>query len=140
MSLTTENAGQIESAILPGMLIRACDPQATSPVTMAGADGVSMQVMVGQQDRAPNFAMRHFVVGPGGHTPRHEHPYEHEVYIVEGNFEVFCDGQTQSVKAGDVLMVPSNVTHQFVNTGSGAGRFLCMVPMASDCGQEVPGT
>ena len=107
---------------------------------MAGADGVSMQVMVGQQDRAPNFAMRHFVVEPGGHTPRHEHPYEHEVYIVEGTFEVFCDGQTQSVEAGDVLMVPSNVTHQFVNTGSGAGRFLCMVPMASDCGQEVPGT
>ena len=122
------------------MLIRACDPEAACPVTMSGAEGVSMQVMVGQQDSAPNFAMRHFVVKPGGHTPRHEHPYEHEVYIVEGAFEVFCDGQSQSVQAGDVLLVPSQATHQFVNTGSTPGRFLCLVPMESDCGQEVPGT
>jgi quercetin dioxygenase-like cupin family protein len=122
------------------MLIRACDPQSTTPVTMEGAHGVTMQVMVGREDAAPNFAMRHFVVEPGGQTPRHQHPYEHEVYIAQGRFEVFCDGKTDTATAGDVLLVPSDTLHQFINTGDTPGRFLCLVPLESDCGQEVPGS
>ena len=107
---------------------------------MEGASGVSMQVMVGRHDAAPNFAMRHFVVDPGGHTPRHQHPYEHEVYIAQGSLEAECDGETCTVSAGDVLLVPSNVLHQFVNVGDAPARFLCLVPLESDCGSDVPGS
>ena len=102
--------------------------------------GVSMQVMVGRSDAAPNFAMRHFVVAAGGHTPHHSHPYEHEVYIVEGELEAECDGVTARVRAGDTLFVPSEADHQFRNVGTAAARFLCMVPVASDCGEQVPGS
>lgn len=122
------------------MLVRHCDPASTSPVQMDGAQGVSMQVMVGRDDNAPTFAMRHFVVEPGGHTPRHQHPYEHEVYVAQGALEAECDGATHTVNAGDVLLVPSNVLHQFVNAGTEPARFLCLVPLESDCGQDVPGS
>ena len=122
------------------MLIRHADPAATTPVTMAGAKDVTMQVMVGRDDNAPNFAMRHFVVAPGGHTPHHAHPYEHEVFIVEGELEAECDGETRTVTGGDVLLVPSEAVHQFRNASAAPARFLCLVPVTSDCGQPVLGS
>jgi len=106
---------------------------------MDGAKGVRMQIMVGRDDAAPNFAMRHFVVAPGGHTPHHSHPYEHEVYIVEGELEAECSGESQVVRAGDVLLVPSEAVHQFRNCSAADARLLCLVPVTSDCGEQVPG-
>ena len=82
------------------MLIRSADPTNTTPVDMDGAEKVSMQVMVGRQDNAPHFSLRHFVVEPGGHTPRHQHNYEHENYIIEGSGTIECDGDIQEIKVG----------------------------------------
>ena len=122
------------------MLVRTCDPVSTVEVDVEGATGVSMQVMLGREDAAPNFAMRHFLVSPGGHTPRHAHPYEHEVYVVEGRLQAECNGDRRTVAAGDVLLVPSGATHQFVNDSDSPARFLCLVPLESDCGKAVPGS
>ena len=122
------------------MLVRHADPVNTTPVEMEGAKDVTMQIMVGRSDEAPNFAMRHFVVQPGGHTPLHQHDYEHEVYIAEGGAEVECDGKTHQVTAGDVLYIEHNVLHQFRNNTELPMRFLCLVPVSSDCGKPVPGS
>ncbi len=122
------------------MLIRKTDPATTTPVEMDGVKDTSMQIMVGRADGAPNFAMRHFVVQPGGHTPHHQHDYEHEVYIVEGTAEAECDGETANVSAGDVLYVPANAVHQFRNTSDAPMRFLCLVPVTFDCDKPVPGS
>ena len=54
-------------------------------VSMEGATGCSVRWLINQTDGAPNFAMRQFVVDPAGHTPKHSHPYEHEVYVLAGN-------------------------------------------------------
>jgi len=110
------------------------------PMQMDGVKGVSMRMMVGRADSAPNFSMRHFTVEPGGCTPHHSHNYEHEVFIVEGTARVEEDGTFHQVKAGDALFVPANVTHQFVNTGAQPLKFLCMVPVSFDCGKPTPGS
>jgi quercetin dioxygenase-like cupin family protein len=107
---------------------------------MKGAAGVAMQIMVGRADAAPSFALRHFIVEPGGHTPHHSHPYEHEVYVVAGSLAAECDGSVKEVSGGDVLLVPSGAVHQFVNQSSSPARFLCVVPLESDCGEDVPGS
>ncbi|MDG2094913.1 MAG: cupin domain-containing protein [Phycisphaerales bacterium] len=122
------------------MLIRHADPATTSPVEMEGAKDVSMQVMIGRDDDAPNFALRHFVVQSGGHTPRHQHDYEHEVFIVEGSCEAECSGETRIVGAGDTLLVPANELHQFRNHTDEPMRFLCLVPVTFDCGKPTPGS
>jgi quercetin dioxygenase-like cupin family protein len=115
-----------------------------TPVTMAGVKDVSMRLMVGRSDGAPNFAMRHFTVAPDGHTPRHQHNYEHEVYVVAGRGRVEYDGSFHEISAGDVLLIEPNHVHQFVNTGDSPFQFLCFVPLAFDCGadgvQPVPGS
>ena len=53
-------------------------------VDMEGAAGCTVRWLVGEKDGAPTFAMRQFEVEPGGYTPRHHHPYEHEVFVLEG--------------------------------------------------------
>ena len=66
-------------------VIRNINSVPTNPVQMAGVNGAEMAIMVGREHGAPNFALRHFSVTPGGNTPRHSHDYEHEVFIVEGD-------------------------------------------------------
>ena len=124
----------------PGMLIRRADDMPGTPMSMDGAKGVQMRMMVGRGDGAPNFAMRHFTVEPGGCTPHHSHNYEHEVYIVEGQARVEQDGEFCSVRAGDVIFVQPNKLHQLVNTGSTPMKFLCLVPVTFDCGKTTPGS
>lgn len=121
------------------MVIRNIDDSPKSPVQMEGVKGVRMAVMVGRQDGAPNFALRSFDVEPGGHSPRHRHDYEHEVFIVEGTGEVLLEGEYRPIRKGDVIYVPADHEHQFRAGGQGM-RFLCLVPMSRNCGDPTPGS
>lgn len=122
------------------MLIRTLDPRRTTPVAMDGAVRVRMEIMVGRADGAPNFAMRHFVVEPGGHTPHHQHDYEHEVVILEGEAEVQYGDEVRRAGAGSVLLIEANRMHQFRNRGETPMRFICLVPVTFDCGKPTPGS
>jgi len=115
----------------------------SQPVTMEGAVGCQVRWLIGERDGAPNFAMRQFEVGVGGHTPKHSHPYEHEVYVLEGAGEILDGDTPRPFRAGDVIFVQSDEVHQFRNTGSAPLKFLCLVPnsssslpvkMAPECG------
>lgn len=111
-------------------------------VNMAGVSGAKMAIMVGREDKAPNFALRSFEVVAGGHTPKHSHDYEHEVYVVSGGGKVLLEGKMHDIREGDVLYVPANEEHQFtVDDGAGESlRFLCVVPVEQNCGGPVPGS
>jgi quercetin dioxygenase-like cupin family protein len=94
-----------------------------------GCKGVRMRWLVGADDGAPHFAMRRFEVDAGGHTPHHDHAWEHECYILSGE-GVIVDGQgnENQIKAGDCIYVPCCEKHQFRNTSEQPLQFLCMVP------------
>ena len=99
-----------------------------SEVTMEGAAGCRVRSLVGEKDHAPNFAMREFEVAPGGHTPKHFHDYEHEIYVLAGRGEILDGDQPRPLAAGDVVFVAPNDVHQFRNTGEEPIRFLCLIP------------
>lgn len=120
-------------------LIRNIDEVDDAPVSMAGAERVRMALMVGREDGAPNFSLRSFRVEPGGHSPRHAHDYEHEVFVVAGGGEVLLEGEYRPIKAGDVVFVPADEEHQF-RAGDGGLRFLCLVPVTRNCGETTPGS
>jgi len=107
-----------------------------APVTMEGSRGCQVRWLVDAQQGAPNFAMRQFEVAPGGYTPRHSHPYEHEVFVLEGSGVVMEGDAEHPLAAGDFVFVSPDEIHQFRNTGSVPLKFLCMVPNAS-VGQQV---
>ncbi len=121
------------------MLIRNIEKTNHEPVAMEGTQGLTMSVMVGQSDNAPNFAMRHILVEPGGHSPRHSHDYEHEVYIVKGKGTVLLQGKDQPIRTGDVVYVPADHEHQF-RAGDQGLSFLCLVPVTRNCGSCTPGS
>ena len=55
---------------------------------------------------------------PGYVAPRHTHPGEEIVYVIEGSLEYEIDGKVAKVKAGDVLFVPAGAIHTAKNIGS----------------------
>lgn len=122
------------------MLIRRADRMEGVPMEMPGAEGVEMRLMVGRSDGAPTFAMRHFIIEPGGHSPRHQHDYEHEVLVLGGRARVEHDDEFQEIGPGDVVFIEPNKLHQFVNVGDGQFEFICLVPVTHDCGKPTPGS
>jgi quercetin dioxygenase-like cupin family protein len=77
---------------------------------------------------AKNFAMRLFDMESGGYSPLHTHPWEHEVFILEGEGAVFDGKKATPFKANDVVFVPTDEIHQFKNTGKKKLKFLCLIP------------
>ena len=62
---------------------------------------------------------------PGYVAPRHTHPGEEIIYVLEGTLEYrIGDSPPVRVKEGDVLFVPAGVVHTAKNVGTGNGAEL----------------
>jgi len=90
--------------------------------------GIKGRLLIGKDDDAPNFVMRLFEVEPGGYSPQHNHEWEHEIFIHQGEGTVYFEGKTYPVRAGSAIFVPPNKEHQIRNTGSETMAFLCLIP------------
>ncbi len=94
-----------------------------------GLKNVSIRWLISRKDGAKNFAMRYFEVGPGGHSPWHQHEWEHEMFILEGEgVAVKQDGEIK-FKAGDAFFVEPGEWHNFKNEGKKPLKFLCLIPL-----------
>ncbi|GCA62582.1 hypothetical protein KIPB_006690 [Kipferlia bialata] len=76
--------------------------------------------------------MRQFDLAKGGNTPKHVHAWEHEVYVLAGQGELYTPSGYKPVSAGDCILVPCNEEHQFRNTGENVFKFLCLVPNSAN--------
>jgi len=64
-------------------------------------------------------------IAPGVTAPRHSHPGEEIIYLLEGVLEYQLDEQPPvTLKPGDVLFIPAGVVHSAKNVGSGNGSEL----------------
>jgi quercetin dioxygenase-like cupin family protein len=108
-----------------------------------GAAGVTLRVLIGRGHGAKNFAMRHFTVDVGGHTPLHRHNYEHQIFVLSGKGMARSNDTYRGIHAGQCLLIPSDELHEIKNTGNAPLQFICVVPLQFDCGgicQPTPGT
>jgi quercetin dioxygenase-like cupin family protein len=98
-------------------------------VQMDGAIKVKMKILIGPNDGSENIIMRHFIIAPGGHTPFHQHNYEHVVKI-ENNKGITVDenGNEHEVMKGQSLFVKPNDKHQFRNPFNEDFEFTCIIP------------
>jgi len=76
--------------------------------------------------------MRLFEIEPGGNSPLHNHPWEHEVFILEGEGVVFDGAKATPSKADNVIFIPPEERHQFKNTGKKLLKFLCLIPYSKE--------
>ncbi len=97
-------------------------------VEETGASKVKIRWLITKELGAPNFAMRLFEVESNGYSPLHTHPWEHEVFILEGEGVVFNGKKSTPFKQNDVVFTRPNEWHQFKNTGTETLKFLCLIP------------
>ncbi|MBS7627117.1 cupin domain-containing protein, partial [Candidatus Bathyarchaeota archaeon] len=79
--------------------------------------GLTIRWLITKDMGAENFAMRFFEVAPGGFSPLHKHPWEHEVFILDGEGIVTDGKDDRRFRQGDAVFIPPNEEHQFKNTG-----------------------
>jgi len=101
-------------------------------VAVLAASGMVMQMVQAQQPGTkrtdlqrhdlsiPGQAIQVRVdIGPGEVAPRHKHPGEEIIYVLEGTLEYEVDGKPPvTLKAGDVLFIPYGTVHSARNPGS----------------------
>lgn len=99
-------------------------------VNMEGADGAWKQIPISREDGAPVYSYRVFTVDPGGHTPYHQHNYEHMNFIIDGEGVLVNEaGNTKALKKGDFALVMPNEKHQYRNTSADKSFvMICGVP------------
>ena len=59
-------------------------------------------------------------IAPGAAFPKHTHPGEEIIYVIEGSLEYEVEGKPPvTLKAGEVLFIPAGTVHAAKNVGSG---------------------
>lgn len=89
------------------------------------------QVLI-STDEAPNFAMRRFIIDPGGSMPAHTNTVEHEQFILNGKADVCIGNNVFKVEKNDIVLIEAGKIHSYKNTGCEPFEFLCMVPNQED--------
>ena len=110
------------------MKVKNVDEIPANNLGIPGAKDVSVRLLIGPEDGAPNFLMMLLELSPGGHTPDHSHPWEEEIFVKAGEGTLNSKEGRKSIRAGDVLYFDPNEPHQFINTGSGPLECLCLIP------------
>jgi quercetin dioxygenase-like cupin family protein len=95
-------------------------------------DGITIRWVIGRPEGAPNFAMRVIEFAPGVLFARHQHPYEHEIFVLQGEGVAEGPGGETPMRPGTALYIPPDEPHGYRNTGEEALRFICVIPHPDD--------
>lgn len=103
-------------------------------VDMEGMDGqktrgVWIQWLIREEQGAENYALRLFTVKPGGVIPKHQHPWEHEIFVLEGEGIIGAGDKEVEVSAGNFAYIEPDIPHWYRNTGEKEWKFLCIIPI-----------
>ena len=98
---------------------------------VSAGNKTTRQVLISSDD-APNFAMRKFILQPGGSMPLHTNTVEHEQYVLNGQAEILIGDNIYNVKKDDVVFIPADIPHSYKVINDEPFEFLCLVPNKSD--------
>jgi quercetin dioxygenase-like cupin family protein len=65
-------------------------------------------------------------IAPGGREGRHTHPADVLARVLEGTVTLSVDGQSKSLRAGDVFYIPAGAIHEAINAGDGPAKLLAV--------------
>ena len=101
------------------------------PMAVQAGTNVTMQILISSEE-GPHFAMRRFVIQPGGGMPNHVNSVEHEQYVLNGQARIGIGTDIFEVQKGDVVFIPAAIPHWYQNIGDEPFEFLCLVPNRPD--------
>ncbi len=100
-------------------------------VTVSVGTGTERQDLIGA-DEAPHFAMRRFIMEPGGGMPAHTNTVEHEQYVLRGRAKIGIGDDVVEVEKDDVVFIPAGTPHWYRAEGDEPFEFICVVPNRPD--------
>ncbi len=93
---------------------------------------------------AEHFSLGYVVLDPrGGQVPWHNHAQEEIYFILDGAGEMCLGDERRTLRAGQVVFIPSGVFHQLTNTGDAPLTMIYCYGPAGDVAhwrQELDGT
>ena len=96
---------------------------------MEGTKGVSKQIPLSREDGVPTFSFRVFTIEPGGHTPFHQHEFEHMNYVINGEGILVAEDREHELREGDFALILAGEKHQFKNSSENQNLLIiCGVP------------
>ncbi|MEC9484979.1 MAG: cupin domain-containing protein [Candidatus Izemoplasma sp.] len=110
------------------MIINHIKQTQTKQIVSDLVKDTSIQVLVGEKEGWDSHVMRVLTVEKGGHTPKHEHPWPHINYVLEGHGSLQIDDKLHPLSPGSYAYVDANTLHQFKNTSNEPFKFICIVP------------
>ena len=69
-------------------------------------EGITLKAISGDKTM-----MTFFEFEPNAVIPSHKHPHEQITYVIEGEMEFTVEGETNVLRKGDGVVIPSNVEH-----------------------------
>ena len=98
---------------------------------VAAGEKTYRQILI-SPDQGPHFAMRRFIIEPGGGMPKHTNTVEHEQYVLSGKATVGIGNDEYEVQKDDVVFIPAGMPHWYRVNGNQPFEFLCMIPNLPD--------
>jgi mannose-6-phosphate isomerase-like protein (cupin superfamily) len=90
--------------------------------------GVVLTIRVASADAGGDFAVWEEAAPAGVGPPRHVHHRMDEAFqILEGHYQVWCDGRIHELGPGAMAMIPKGMPHTFRCVGPARGRMLTTV-------------
>jgi quercetin dioxygenase-like cupin family protein len=96
------------------------------------AIGLELHVRVPPVASGGEFCFIETTNAPGAGPPRHRHPQAEIFRVIEGRYLYEVDGRRFFADAGDVVAIPGNAVHGFVNVGNRPARQYILIAPALD--------
>ena len=88
-------------------------------------DGITSYLLVAESTTGAKHLTTSLVeMTPGGKQHLHQHPAEQSYHIISGEGLMSVGGESQQVKQGDTVFIPSDTSHGLVNDGPGVLVYL----------------
>jgi len=95
-------------------------------------EGVKKRIVIGKKVGAPNFIMRIFDLAPGASSPYHNHPWEHEIFVIQGKATIKDETEKETpIGEGDTAFIAPDEKHCLINRGEELFRFMCLIPTSA---------
>jgi quercetin dioxygenase-like cupin family protein len=115
-TVAPESASQIEDApgrgILPGVSLHLAGTAQLFRLDAQPSEQLN-ELLARQYLQGTNATFVKWTAKKGGVVPLHHHINEQITWITEGLAEVWSQGRKYVMNAGDILIIPPNVPHEF---------------------------
>lgn len=98
-------------------------------IAPAALPGLSHRTLAGGANGLRSLSVWSQTIDPGAATPPHRHDCEEVVIVSAGCGELHLNGRVQHFGPNSTIVLPANIEHQIVNSGSEPLRILAALSM-----------